>query len=197
MGALGFTFLGGKKMVQQLVRLAEARKAVPISHRSPSQLGRHKHLKESMPSTQVAPFRQGLEWHSSVSARNQGLPLGRTAPPTGELVSLLVQEGTSVGFGEPGSCKGLILKHTATAAAGRMKARDPAHLTTKTLVCSHLTAEHHSEDSTSSTRCIQDTVLSCGNSSLSAVCLMHQTCKILAVSPPAMGLRRRTWNSYK
>lgn len=78
-----------------------------------------------------------------------------------------------------------------------MKARDPAHLTTKTLVCSHLTAEHHSEDSTSSTRCIQDTVLSCGNSSLSAVCLMHQTCKILAVSPPAMGLRRRTWNSYK
>lgn len=54
-----------------------------------------------MPSTQVAPFRQGLEWHTSVSARNQGLPLGlwEATPPTGELVSLLVQEGISVVLG--------------------------------------------------------------------------------------------------
>lgn len=37
MGALGISFLGrdGNKVVQQLVGLAEASEAVPISHRSP------------------------------------------------------------------------------------------------------------------------------------------------------------------
>lgn len=95
-----------------------------------------------------------------------------------------------------------ILKRTATAAAARMKARDPTHPTRKTLVFCHLMVEHHSEDtSTSSARCIQYTTLSvfdsCGNSLVRCLCLMHQTCKFVSVSPPAMGLRGRTRNSHK
>lgn len=121
-----------------------------------------------MPSTQVAPFRQGLEWHSSVSARNQGLPLGLWAESsTKRRTCFLAWLGGNIGCSGR-TCSGLIWKHTATAAAGGMKSRDPTHPMRKTFFWCHLALERHSGDiRATSARHFQYTALSdfdsCGN----------------------------------
>lgn len=100
-----------------------------------------------MPSTQVAPFRQGLEWHSSVSARNEGLPLGLWAGnPTKRRTRFLACLGRTRCSGGTWEVSGSYLEAYCHCCCWRDEGKRPDHPTRRTLFWCHLMAERRSGD---------------------------------------------------
>lgn len=140
-----------------------------------------------MPSTQVAPFRQGLGWHTSVSARDQGLPLGLwEGNSSNRRTCFLACLGGNV------SCFGRVVFHNKLPLLLLEEWRQETQPT--------LQGRHWFSDGwTALWRYLNKAQQDVSNTILPfcCLCLMHQTCKLVSVSLPAKGLWGRTWNSHK
>lgn len=156
-----------------------------------------------MPSTQVAPFRQGLEWHSSVSARNEGLPLGLWAGnPTKRRTRFLACLGRTRCSGGTWEVSGSYLEAYCHCCCWRDEGKRPDHPTRRTLFWCHLMAERRSGDiKTASARRISDTALSLfdsyGDFSLSTISARGMEHANMWLSPPAVCISGRMWASQE